>query len=58
MSKQKPILSASEAAAIMGRKGGQAGKGQAKARTSEQARKANAASQEAKRRKRAKPGGD
>jgi len=49
MSKRKPTLSG--LAAQLGKLGGKAGKGQSKARTPEQARKANAASHEAKRRK-------
>jgi len=49
MSKGKPTLS--DLASQMGRMGGQAGTGKAKARPTELARKANAASHEAKRRK-------
>lgn len=40
----------------IGKKGGEAGKGAAKARSSEQAKKANAASHEAKRKKKAAEG--
>lgn len=41
----------------IGKKGGQSGTGEAKARSPEQAKKANAASHEAKRRKREAQGG-
>lgn len=53
--KSNPI---SEYLSNLGRKGGQAGTGASKARSPEQAKKANAASHEAKRRKRAKAAGE